>query len=303
MSKKISNQKNGLDSKEKKLLSPKLDVVFQALFGEVGNEKITAKFLECILQRKITEIELNQNPILRRETELDKLGILDICTKINKKEICNIEMQLANKDDFIKRIVFYWGRVYTKQIKKGEKYRKLQKTIAIIIVDFKIEHLKDLKYHSEWAIIDKGTRKVILTEELEIHIIELPKIRETDENSELLDWLHFIENPKSRRVIEKMKENKELKKAVERLQEISEDEYMQRIAELREKAIRDEEAGRSWERKQGITQGIGQGRKEAKREDAKKMLEKNIPVKVISEITGLSKKEIEEIRKDVVIIV
>jgi len=189
MSKKISNQKNGLNSKEKRLLSPKLDVVFQALFGEVGNEKITAKFLECILHRKITEIELNQNTILRRETELDKLGILDICTKINKKEICNIEMQLANKDDFIKRIVFYWGRVYTKQIKKGEKYRKLQKTIAIIIVDFKIEHLKDLKYHSEWAIIDKGTRKVILTEELEIHIIELPKIRETDENSELLDWL------------------------------------------------------------------------------------------------------------------
>ncbi len=25
---------------EKKLLSPKLDVVFQALFGEVGNEKL-----------------------------------------------------------------------------------------------------------------------------------------------------------------------------------------------------------------------------------------------------------------------
>ena len=30
---------------EKKLLSPKLDVVFQALFGEVGNEKITTSLL------------------------------------------------------------------------------------------------------------------------------------------------------------------------------------------------------------------------------------------------------------------
>lgn len=29
-----------------KLLSPKLDVVFQALFGEIGNERITKKFLE-----------------------------------------------------------------------------------------------------------------------------------------------------------------------------------------------------------------------------------------------------------------
>ena len=89
-----------------------------------------------------------------------------------------------------------------------------------------------------------------------------------------------------------MKENKELKKAVERLQEISEDEYMQRIAELREKAIRDEEAGRSWERKQG--------RKEANIENARKMLEERIPMQAIMRITGLSKKEIEEIQKSAI---
>ena len=52
--------------KETKVLSPKLDVVFQALFGEVGNEKITKGFLETILERKIEKIDLNKNPILRR---------------------------------------------------------------------------------------------------------------------------------------------------------------------------------------------------------------------------------------------
>lgn len=35
-----------------KLLSPKLDIVFQALFGEVGSEKITKRFLEAILRKK-----------------------------------------------------------------------------------------------------------------------------------------------------------------------------------------------------------------------------------------------------------
>ncbi len=40
-------------TKEKnKLLSPKLDIVFQALFGEVGSEKITKRFLEAILRKK-----------------------------------------------------------------------------------------------------------------------------------------------------------------------------------------------------------------------------------------------------------
>ena len=45
---------------------PKLDVVFQALFGEVGSERITNRFLENILERKIDEIDLKQNQILRK---------------------------------------------------------------------------------------------------------------------------------------------------------------------------------------------------------------------------------------------
>lgn len=36
-----------------KLLSPKIDVIFQILFGEVGSERITKKFLEAILNKKI----------------------------------------------------------------------------------------------------------------------------------------------------------------------------------------------------------------------------------------------------------
>ena len=49
---------------KKKILSPKLDVVFQALFGEVGSEKITTSLLEAILKQKIEKIDLDKNPIL-----------------------------------------------------------------------------------------------------------------------------------------------------------------------------------------------------------------------------------------------
>ena len=77
---------------ETTLLSPKLDIVFQALFGEVGSEEITSKFLEAILQKKITHIDLSKNPILRRDYQNDKLGILDIIAKINNTEYCNIEI-------------------------------------------------------------------------------------------------------------------------------------------------------------------------------------------------------------------
>ena len=77
----------------KKILSPKLDVVFQALFGEEGSESFTKDFLEKILKRKIESIDLSKNVVLRREVQNDKLGVLDVLAQLDGNEQCNIEMQ------------------------------------------------------------------------------------------------------------------------------------------------------------------------------------------------------------------
>ena len=280
-----------------KTLSPKLDVVFQALFGEVGNESITKGFLETILERKIDSIDLSRNPILRREFKEEKLGVLDIIAKLDKDEICNIELQIVDKKNIIERILYYWSRLYSRQIKSGEDYKILQKAIVILITDFKIENLEELDYHSRWKIIeDKQGKKIILTQKLEIDIIELPKIiGKEKEQDNLLDWLYFLENPKSERVTEKMKENENLKEAVKKLDNLSEDEKMQRIADLRQKAIMDEKAIYEKGLEVGIEKGIMEGSQKEKIEIAKKMLELKIDKKTIAEATGLTEQEIEKI--------
>ena len=51
---------NNLHTNETNIVSPKLDIVFQALFGEVGNENITKRFLENILETKIDSIDLSR---------------------------------------------------------------------------------------------------------------------------------------------------------------------------------------------------------------------------------------------------
>lgn len=282
MSQENLNSNQNLDSK-RKMLSPKLDIVFQALFGEVGSEKITRRFLQSILQEKISEVDLSQNVMLRREREDDKLGVLDIIAKINEKEYCNIEMQLVDMGEIKERILYYWSKVYARQLKKGQKYRELEKTIVILIANFAIEGLEDLKYHTEWKIMDKETQKVILTDKFELRIIELPKVKE-EEQEELIDWLLFLENPQSERVKTKMEENEELKEAVEKLEGMSKDDYMQRIADLREKAILDYNSG--------IDTALRRGEKKGKLETAKKLLEEKIPIEVIIKVTGLSKEEI-----------
>ena len=292
-----------------KTLSPKLDVVFQALFGEVGNESITKGFLETILERKIDSIDLSRNPILRREFKDEKLGVLDIIAKLDENEICNIELQIVDKKNIIERILYYWSRLYSRQIKSGEDYKILQKAIVILITDFKIENLEELDYHSRWKIMeDKQGKKIILTQKLEIDIIELPKIiGKEKEQDNLLDWLYFLENPKSERVTEKMKENENLKEAVKKLDNLSEDERMQRIADLRQKAIMDEKAiyekgleigiekGIQRGMEKGIEKGIMEGSQKEKIEIAKKMLELKIDKETIAEATGLTEQEIEKI--------
>jgi predicted transposase/invertase (TIGR01784 family) len=299
--------------KNVKTLSPKLDVVFQALFGEVGNESITKGFLETILERKIDSIDLSRNPILRREFKDEKLGVLDIIVKLDENEICNIELQIVDKKNIIERILYYWSRLYSRQIKSGEYYKILQKAIVILITDFKLENLEELDYHSRWKIMeDKQGKKIILTQKLEIDIIELPKIiGKEKEQDNLLDWLYFLENPKSERVTEKMKENENLKEAVKKLDNLSEDEKMQRIADLRQKAIMDEKAiyekglevgiekgmkeGIQRGIEKGIEKGIMEGSQKEKIEIAKKMLELKIDKETIAKATGLTEQEIEKI--------
>ena len=278
-------------------LSPKLDVVFQALFGKVGNESITKGFLETILERKIDSIDLSRNPILRREFKDEKLGVLDIIAKLDENEICNIELQIVDKKNIIERILYYWSRLYSRQIKSGEDYKILQKAIVILITDFKLENLEELDYHSRWKIMeDKQGKKIILTQKLEIDIIELPKIiGKEKEQDNLLDWLYFLENPKSERVTEKMKENENLKEAVKKLDNLSEDERMQRIADLRQKAIMDEKAIYEKGLEVGIEKGIMEGSQKEKIEIAKKMLELKIDKETIAEATGLTEQEIEKI--------
>lgn len=104
-----------------------------------------------------------------------------------------------------------------------------------------------------------------------------------------------------------MKENENLKEAVKKLDNLSEDEKMQRIADLRQKAIMDEKAiyekgleiglekGIQRGMEKGIEKGIMEGSQKEKIEIAKKMLELKIDKETIAEATGLTEQEIEKI--------
>jgi predicted transposase/invertase (TIGR01784 family) len=134
-----------------------------------------------------------------------------------------------------------------------------------------------------------------LTEKLEIHIIELVKLdKETNKNDPLLDWLYFLQNPESERVVNKMKENKELKQAHDKLENINNDEQMERLAHWIESAEYEYNSGMTT----NYNEGLETGKKEEKKAIAIELLKKGMDTDFIHQTTKLSIEEIEELKKN-----
>ena len=280
-----TSEKNLKVTEVKNLLNPKIDYVFKRIFGHTGSEEITKGLITAIIKQPIENITIDCNPITEKDLLDDKVGILDIKAKLNNNINCNIEMQIVDKKNIEKRLLFYWSKMYSSSIKEGMDYEKLEKSIVILISDYNLKSLESIeKYITKWNIREEENPKIILTDVLELYIIEANKVKENmQDNSSLHSWLQFINNPE----VKLKMENKEIKKAREVLEKISKDKKERYLAELREKYIMDQKAIED--------AGYDKGLKTGKIEIAKKMKNKNIPIKDIIEITGLTKEEIENL--------
>lgn len=272
------------NSNDFQLLKPKNDVVFQKLFNK-DNPRITKAFVEALLDKKVDKIVINEDKELIGETLKDKTGILDLQLDIDDEEKVDVEVQLINRSNFTERLLFYFSKLYIKDIDRGDDYTTAKRVILIAIIDYELELAKTIeKMETIWSLREKEYPNLMLTDLIEIHIIELEKVRkiyEQDKYNAKAQWMLFLDDPNSKEVLEIMEKNEEIKEAVVEVHKMSEDEKMQRIAYLRQKAILDEKAI--------YKAGLEQRDKEI----VQNMLSKNISVEQISELTGI---DIEKVR-------
>ena len=304
---------------EKELLKPKLDVVFRALFRE-ENKNLTESLISDIIGKniKIKTTDLNRHLDIKAAEQ--KLGIMDLRTELEDGTKCNIEIQLQMREHENERFLYYWADAYSRQLRRGEEYSRLHKTISIIILDHEIKELKGIEeLDTKWQIRDNKTGKKLLTDHLEIIIVEIPKaIRQykNNERNKICQWMMFFDDPNKEELNEIMEENEKIKEAVEELKGMSEDEELRILAELREKGRRDDyaareyaikegreiginigrEEGREEGIKEGREEGIKEGKKEGIEEIARNMLRLKIDIEIIAEAIGLTKEEIEKLK-------
>ena len=292
---------------EKGLLKPKLDVVFRALFRE-ENKNLTEALISDIIGKNIRIKTTDLDRHLDIKVAQQKLGIMDLRTELEDGTKCNIEIQLEMREYEKERFLYYWADAYSRQLRRGEEHNRLHKTISIIILDHEIKELKGIEeLNTKWQIRDNKTGKKLLTDHLEIIIVEIPKaIRQykNNEQNKICQWMLFFDDPNKEELNEIMKENEKIKEAVEELKGMSEDEELRILAELREKGRRDEYAAREYAikqglqegREEGIKEGIKEGSRKREREIAKNMLSLKVDIEIISKVTGLTKGEIEKLK-------
>jgi predicted transposase/invertase (TIGR01784 family) len=297
------------------------DYAFKRIFGHEDTKDILAGFLTDILGVQIEPDELS---LIRTEMNpeyiADKASILDIQVRRSAfHEKFNVELQVANEGNLVRRILFYWGRGYTEELGEGKDYKELPRMINIVITGFDVFEWRDsAKFHSVFRVLERD-EGVLFCDALEIHLIELPKLRRQPVKSDwALDecWALYINNMEGE-TMERIAEKVPLIKRAMTVEEIfAKNGEERRLYELREKGLRmHESAKRDAEargRAEGIAEGEARGRAEGiaegeargevrgeargKRQVALSMLENGMSLDVISKVTGLRIDEINELR-------
>ena len=287
--------------KEVDMLPLSNDYVFKRIFGKGGNEKILESLLEAILKINIQKIEV-KNPEIPKEAIDEKLSILDIKAEINENTIIDVELQVGNTTALERRLAVYNAKLIAGEIKVSEKYQKAKDTIVICIINDNVVKrnaylsLAMLKYEKTEEIryvnMGYGKEEEYLTDMVKYYIIELPKFKKKKPKvADLLEkWLYVIGG--DRKMMEECKkENEEIKEAVEQLTQMSADEYERELYEIRERS----RLTYNTEMYEARRKGIEEGKKQDRKEIAKKMKEKGTDITYIIEITGLTEEEIKEL--------
>ena len=249
--------------------------------------------LNSILKEKVSSIVLDCNTILERDLFDDKLGILDIRAKINDNIDCDIEMQLVDQNNIEKRLLFYLSKMYSQNIKMGQNYNEINKCIAILFTDFEIKNFENIhKYITKWNLREEKYTSIVLTDTIEIYIIELSKVKRYSENIKLDTWIKFISNTGD---VDMSKADEPIKEAKKVLEEISEDEHERYLADLRLKYILDQKNIEATGFERGLEQGLEQGKINKQKEIAKNLKNEKVDIKIIIKVTGLTKQEIEKL--------
>ncbi|MCK5716609.1 MAG: Rpn family recombination-promoting nuclease/putative transposase [Thiomargarita sp.] len=235
------------------LLSPKLDLVFKQLF--VKDKLLLLDILNQILIAykfdPMTKITI-RNPEILPEMIHKKFIILDVHVEDELGRGYDVEMQSKIFDCYPQRSLHYLTKLYSQQLDGGQKYNKMKAVFGVHFLGYKLFSEYDTGQHCfEWRERDHPTLR--LTDQMALFIFELPKFK-TVTSDPLSQWLHFF-NHNHNSGEPSMYTHPPVQKAYKLLQDISTDIPTRNLADMRERALKNEVTLLDEAMEKGIAQG------------------------------------------------
>jgi len=278
-----------------KFVDIKNDIAFRKIFGNENKKEILTSFLNAVLDlpegKRIKNIEI-KNPFQLPQVKALKSSILDVLATDERKISYIVEMQVEEQAGFDKRVQYYTAKQYSSQIKKAEQYPLLNQVIFIGILDFKFFVGKN--YLTKHLVINQQTGNQDLLD-IEFNFIELPKFTKRIKSVKTLieKWVYFIKNVPDLNVIPDNVDDEGLKHAYEDAAQFNWTDKEMEAYDYASMRKQDEIGKVELAVKRAVTKAV----EERNIETVKKGIKAGYSNDIIQTMTGLTDKQIEELRK------
>jgi predicted transposase/invertase (TIGR01784 family) len=271
-----------------------------------ANFGILEGFLSELLYTDIQIIEVLESES-NQESKNDKYNRVDIKVSDSNQQVIIIEIQYSRELDYLQRILYASAKTISEHMKLSTSYSEVTKVISINILYFDFGEGKDYIYHGTTQFIglhdhhelklSEQQKKIYLIDKIadiypEYYLIEIRNFNDKAKDT-LDEWIYFLKNEK----IEDTFTAKGLKQAQQTLDVLKMDKQERQVYDQHQKQLRREASLYESTYVIGKIEGHEEGREEGKEEafiiTAKNMKQAAIDVKIIAQVTGLSKKQIE----------
>ena len=288
-------------------INPLIDWGFKRLFGSEVNKDILIEFLKVIFPEyeieDITYIPAEQLGLM----EEDRKAVFDVICRAKDGKDFLVEMQHATQEHFFERALYYTSFPIMKQgrkehtdevtgVKKEWNY-ELDGVYFLGILNFKYED-DDLIEHRYW--LREATTGKTMTDKLKFVFIEVAKFdkKEDELDSDLDKWLYILKNLSM--LLERPAALRD--KIFKRIFDVAEIAGLNNIDRIN--YIKDMTTARDtfnqieYAKKTSREEGLVKGREEERNSIVLKMLQNNLPVQIICDVTGLSMEDVLKLQKD-----
>ena len=302
-----------------------IPMIYDKVFKGVLTSKEARGYLVSLISNitGIKKEDIKDNLVFKNNEQnitgiSEKKKITDMIIDI-KDFIINLEMNKEYYEGLINRNHEYISKIRESLVLEGESYVDTPKIIQINFDDFNY-YRPDKRVVIKFEMKDDtGLKEGV---DVESYHVILPNAKEKYYNEgnkeELVRELMIMMTEKNEELERLIKDNMELRKVGEKIVEISNDERLQGWydEEEHQRRVRNSlvasaikegwNEGHAEGKAEGKEEGLKEGREEGKAEGALNkqkeivlnMLNRNMDVKTISDVTGLSENEIEKLKSE-----